>query len=80
MYPFRFIIAVDVDADTLPEAYRKLRTKMDTMTSPSARGEIGWETTNEAFDDLGDMIDADELQDAISKAIDSMIADGTIKE
>lgn len=80
MYPFRFIVAVDVDAASLPEAYKKLRTQLDKATSKSHRGEIGWETTDEAFDSQGNRIDPDELQDVISSSIDSMIADGTIQE
>jgi len=80
MYPFRFIVAVDVDAVSLPEAYKKLRTQLDKTTSESSRGEIGWETTDEAFDNQGNQIDPDELQDVISSSIDSMIADGTIQE
>lgn len=54
---FRLIIAVDIEAKTLPEAYEILFNKMNET-------KLGWESTDEAYDENGDSVDPDDIQEA----------------
>jgi len=53
----RFVICVDVDEDNLKAAYLKLATELSKIPS------IEWESSDEAYDDDGEEIDPDILQD-----------------
>ena len=56
---YRLIIAVDVNADDLADAYARVYRFMGT-TPPG----MDWESTDEAYDPDGEIIDADLLQTA----------------
>ncbi len=53
---YRFIVAVDIEAEALPEAYGKLLDRMNAND---------WESTDEVYGpDGGEEVDVDELQQA----------------
>jgi hypothetical protein len=68
---YRFVVCIDVDADNLPGAYKKLRRMM--MSAANGEGAfVGWETTDEWYGD-GDGLEEGSpsvLQEAIDKVID----------
>jgi len=47
-----------IPGETLEDSYRKLSDSLQNL-------DFGWETTDEAYDLNGDLIDADDLQRAI---------------
>jgi len=51
---FRFVICVDIPADSLKEAYIKLYNKM-------AESGLEWESSDEAYDDAGEQISEKDL-------------------
>jgi hypothetical protein len=63
---YRFIIAVDVEADDLHLAYSKLYRFMGVKEAPVGinRSDIDWESTDENYDEFGDEIDPDVMQNA----------------
>lgn len=61
MYPFRFFLAVDVEASTLTEAYKKLHKQL----SEANPEEIEWASTGEAYDENGDQISIEKLNEVI---------------
>ena len=63
---FRFVICLDVEADSLEEGYSKV---YDTMGRISCR-EIDWISTDEVFDPDGESVPADAIQAARMKKID----------
>lgn len=60
---FRFVICVDVEADSLDEGYSKL---YDTMAKVDQEA-FQWESTDEAFTPDGDVVDPKDLQRARMK-------------
>jgi hypothetical protein len=63
---YRFIIAVDIDADDLKSAYGKLYHFMG-QRGPGVgwdRKDLDWESTDENYDDDGEEIDPDVMQKA----------------
>lgn len=48
MSVYRFVVCVDVDADTLDEAYEALQRNMPS--NRAAMSGVEWETTEEWFD------------------------------
>lgn len=63
---YRFVICVDVDADSLEMAYSKL-TDFMAPTARAASDDINWESSDESYDDDGDPIDPDVMQTARMK-------------
>ena len=61
----RFIIAIDVEGDTLVEAYKNLDKVMHQEVP--AR-EVSWETTDDVFDEDGELENHGVVQDAIMQA------------
>lgn len=64
---YRLVVCVDVTADNLTEAYRKVRRFISEGPSENA---LGWETSDEWYGPDGEQGDEAELQAAIMKAIE----------
>ena len=69
----RFIIAIDVDGNNLVEGYKELTNIMNGKVDPS-KIEWGWESTDEVFDNDGELVSPDELQASITQAFEEMEA------
>lgn len=70
MKTFRFVILIDVEAESLKEAYKKIAPEIEKTGLP-------WETSDEWYEhnDLGEVEAAgnpDELQTAIVEALQEM--------
>ena len=57
----RFIICVDIDEDDLIEAYSVLYDRMAIICEQSI---LDWESSDEAYDENGEVINEDKLQEA----------------
>jgi hypothetical protein len=62
---YRFVICVDIPADSLKEAYIQLYNKM--MESG-----LAWESSDEAYDDAGEEISEADLSETRVQAITEM--------
>lgn len=62
---FRFVICVDIPADTLKEAYMQLYSKM-------TESGLEWESSDEAYDDAGEEIPEADLSEMRVQAITEM--------
>lgn len=68
---FRMVVCVDLDADDLPGAYKKLRRMMIFGVSGGAFA--GWESTDEWYGKDGEAGDPAELQSAIESVLDAEV-------
>jgi len=57
---YRFVVCLDVEADSLEEAYSELYTSMGKVD----RSSFQWESTDEAFDPDGNPVTPEEVQEA----------------
>lgn len=62
MNNYRLIVCIDVPADNLKEAYRKMRK---FITDGNPEHALGWETSDEWYGPDGEQGDEAELQAAI---------------
>lgn len=60
MSNYRLVICLDVEADSLEQAYERVYTTMGTVD----REDFQWESTDEAYDPDGGEVDAEEMQQA----------------
>jgi hypothetical protein len=74
--PFRLIVCIDVDADTLEEAYGKVYKGMGKVTGPGTG--LDWESSDEAYDPDGNKIDEADLSKARVAVIDARDAQGKV--
>ena len=56
--PYRIIIAIDVEAESPEMAYERVSEEMKTVDTE----DFQWESTDEWYDDDGNVIDEDEVQ------------------
>lgn len=68
MSRYRLIVCIDIEADSLKEAYLAMRDNMIIGDAPACRG---WETSDEWYgpDGDGEAGDPDELQKAIVESM-----------
>jgi hypothetical protein len=55
----RIIVAIDVEAPSLKEAYRRVYQEMAKLDSE----DFQWESTDEWYDDEGDLVHPDKVQE-----------------
>jgi len=67
---FQFTILITLKAESIEAAYKLLCEQMNNPAGP----DHSWESTDECYE-AGEQVDADVLQEAISKAYDSMPKD-----
>jgi hypothetical protein len=59
---YRFVVCIDIHANSLKEAYRELYNKM-------AVSGFDWESSDEAYNDEGEEISVDELSETRMEVI-----------
>ena len=73
----RFVICVDVIADTIQEGYAKLHKLMGPLESTQQIE--GWESTDEAFDNNGNEVPEPDLSAARLRYFDGLYSRGVSK-
>lgn len=63
--PYRLVVMLDVDADSLEEAYRKTHGVMTTLCSENK--DFEWESTDENYDPSGEAIDPSVMSDCVQR-------------
>lgn len=56
---YRIVVCIDVEADSLTEAYRRVYKKMRVVDNP----DFQWESSDEWYDDSGESVDPDTCSD-----------------
>lgn len=56
---YRFVVCIDVDAEGMTEAYGKLHEGLSVV---NFEGYEGWESTDENFDEDGELVPPETMQ------------------
>jgi hypothetical protein len=72
VYPHRIVVCIDVYAGSLSEAYGKVYEAMGSLPKG-----MEWESSDESFDDQGNMNTPEALQDARMKYMAQRANDGS---
>lgn len=66
--PYRLVVCIDIPAVTLEEAYHRLYYTMAGLPK-----DIEWESTDEAFDQEGELIPPNKVQEARMKFFENKL-------